>query len=84
MQVGTDRARHPAALEARLAVVPEPRDHASKRRGALVENRAAGVVLEAGQLMWLAQLELAAKQHVSDHAPRAPGLATGRSLVRSL
>ena len=49
MQVRADRAADAAALVAALAVVAEAGDHAPERLGALVEDRAAGVVLEAGQ-----------------------------------
>ena len=71
MEVGADRAAGAAALVAALAVVAEARDHAPERLGALVEERAAGVVLEAGQRAPLAGLELALEQDVADHAPLA-------------
>src|SRR5262245_42307344 len=49
VQVRAVHAASAAALEARLAVVPEARDHAAERLGALVQEGAARVVLEAGQ-----------------------------------
>src|SRR5204863_774261 len=48
VQVRADRACQPAALEAALAVVAEPRDDAPERLGVRVEVRAACVVLETG------------------------------------
>ena len=53
------------------AVVPEPRDHAAQRLGAVVEARDARVVLEAGQRPPHARLELALQQAVADHPPVA-------------
>ena len=64
-------AAEPAALEAALAVVAEPEDHAAERLRAGIEQRAAGVVLEAGDRPPLARLELGVEQHVSDHPPVA-------------
>ena len=58
-----------AALVAGLAVVAEARDHAAERLGALVEVRAAGVVLEAGERARSGPG--AVEQHVADHAPLA-------------
>ena len=70
VQVRADRAADPAALVAALAVVAEARDHASERLGALVEDRAAGVVLEPGERPRLAG-EVALEQDVADHPPLA-------------
>ena len=55
----------------RLAVVAESGDDAAERLGARVEERAARVVLEAGQRAPLAGLELALEQDVADHPPLA-------------
>ena len=49
MQIRADRAPEATALEARRAVVPEAVHDASERLGAGIEQRAAGVVLEAGK-----------------------------------
>ena len=71
MQVRADHAAGAAALVAALAVVAEAGEHAPERLGAVLEHRAAGVVLEAGQRARLAGLELALEQDVADHPPLA-------------
>ena len=72
-RAGTCRhAAGAAALVAALAVVAEAGDDAAERLGAGVEQRAARVVLEAGQRPPLARLQLALEQDVADHPPR-PG-----------
>ena len=60
-----------AALQAALAVVPEPGDDAAERLRAGVEARPAGVVLEARERAPHAGLELALEQDVADHPPLA-------------
>ena len=68
VEVRAVRALVAAALEAGGAVVPEARDDAAERLGAVVEDRAAGVVLEPGErLAGPGALE----QHVADHPPLA-------------
>ena len=74
VEVRADRAADAAALEAGLAVVPEAGDDAAERLGAGVEQRAAGVVLEACERP---PRPLAVEQHVADHAALA-----GDRLVR--
>src|SRR5262245_14958560 len=67
------RAVDPAgatALVTGLAVVAEARDHAPERLGAVVQVRAAGVVLEAGERAALAGPG-AVEQDVADHAALA-------------
>ena len=71
MEVGAVDAPCAAALEAGDAVVPEPRDDAAERLGAVVEDRAAGVVLEARERL---AGPGAVEQHVADH----PALAGDR------
>src|SRR4029078_3073515 len=71
VEVGAEHAAGPAVLVAALAVAGEARHHAPERLGALLEHRAAGVVLEAGQRARLAGLELAFEQDVADHPPLA-------------
>ena len=73
MQVRAERAPDAAALEAGRAVVAEAGDHAPERLGARVEDRPAGVVLEARERACLA-VELALEQDVADH----PALAGDR------
>ena len=51
--------------------MPKPASDAPERLGAVLEHRAAGVVLEAGQRAPLAGLELALEQDVADHPPLA-------------
>src|SRR4051812_15992784 len=77
VEVRADGTAEAAALEAGAAVVPEPVDHAAQRLGALVQVRAAGMVLEAGERLLETRLELALEQDVADHAPVA-----GNGLVR--
>ena len=71
MQVRAERAAGAAALVAALAVVAEAGHDAAERLGTLVEQRAARVVLEAGERAPLAGLELALEQDVADHPPLA-------------
>ena len=71
MQIRADRAAEPAAFVAALAVVAEAGDDAPERLGAGVEPRPARVVLEAGERLAVARLELALEQHVADHPPLA-------------
>ena len=71
MQVRAERPAHATALEPALAVVPEAGEDAAERDGARIEQRATGVVLEAGHGPALARLELALEQDVADHAPLA-------------
>ena len=68
MEVGAVDAPGAAALEAGHAVVAEPRDDAAERLGAVVEDRAAGVVLEAGERL---AGPGAVEQDVADHPPLA-------------
>src|SRR5262245_26978399 len=77
MEIRPERVAHTHALEAALAVVPEPRDDASERLCALVEPRHPGVILEPGQRPAHAGLELARQKAVTDH----PALS-GNRLVR--
>src|SRR3954454_15611476 len=65
VEIRAVRALVAAALEARGTVVAEARDHAPERLPALVEDRAARVVLEAGERL-TCPAELA--QHVADHS----------------
>src|SRR5436305_21967 len=60
----TDATASPAAL----AVVAEARDHAAQRLRTRIQARAPGVVLEAGQRLPHARLQLALEQDVADHA----------------
>src|SRR5438477_619466 len=63
-----DRAAEAAALEAALAVVPEPSEDAPQRLGTGVEDRPSGVVLEPGERR---AGPVAFEQHVADHPPLA-------------
>ena len=54
-----------------MPLFPKPGDDAPERLGALVEVRAAGVVLEARQRPRLRRLELALEEDVADHPPLA-------------
>ena len=71
VEVGADRRRHAAALEARRAVVPVPGEHASERRRAGIEQRPAGVVLEPRHRRRDAVAEVDLEQHVADQPPLA-------------
>src|SRR5436190_16733124 len=71
VEVRPDRAADTTALIAARAVVAEPGHDAAERLGALVEDRPAGVVLEARERLPPAGLQLALEEHVPDHAPRA-------------
>src|SRR5262245_19370562 len=66
VEVRAVHAAGAAALETGGPVVAEPRDHASERLGALVEVRAACVVLEPGERAAGAGPG-AVEQHVADH-----------------
>src|SRR5690348_5462961 len=68
VQIGAVRALVAAALEARLPVVPEPKDDPAERLGAVVQDGAARVVLEAGQGLTGPR---ALEKHVADHAALA-------------
>jgi hypothetical protein len=71
VEICPDRAAAPAALEAGLAVVPEPVENPSERDTARIEQRPTSVVLETGELVCQARLELALEQDVADHARRS-------------
>ena len=71
VEIGADRATDAAAFVAALAVVPEAGDDAAERLGTGIEPRAARVVLEAGERLPVARLELALEQDVADHPPLA-------------
>ena len=64
VQVRTVRAFVPRSLVAGLTVVPEACDDATERLGAVVETRAAGVVLEAGEAL---PGPVAGQEDVADH-----------------
>ena len=68
VEVRADGAADAAALEAALAVVAEAVHDAAERQRALVEQRAAGVVLESGERP---AGPLAVEQDVADHAALA-------------
>src|SRR5439155_7675955 len=68
VQVRPDRAPEPAALEAARAVVPEPRHDSPERGRTGIEPRPARVVLESGERLPVARIELALEQDVADHA----------------
>ena len=67
MQVRPDRAPEPAALEATLAVVSEPRHDPAEWRRAGIEPRPARVVLESRKRPPVVGIELALEQDVADH-----------------
>jgi hypothetical protein len=71
MEVRAQRAAAPAAFVAAFPVVAEPRDDAAQRLGAGFQNCPSRMVLEPGDGMPLAWLELAVEEDVSDHAPLA-------------
>src|SRR3954470_23775795 len=74
MEVGAEHAPGATALQATLPVVAEAGQHAAERLGAVLEDRPARVVLEAGERAPLARLERALEQDVADH----PALAGDR------
>src|SRR5262249_60799256 len=71
VQVGANGATEPTALVAALTVVAEAGYDAPKRLRARIQDRPAGVVLEAGECLLSAGLELAFEQDVADHPPVA-------------
>ena len=66
MEIGAVDALVAAPFETRGAVVPEARDDAAERLCAVVEDRAAGVVLEPRKRF---AGPGALEQHVADHPP---------------
>ena len=74
MQVGPDRPADAAALEAALAVVAEACDDPSQRFCAVIEVRAARVVLEARER----SLDSGSSSHSSRTSPIMPPLAGHR------
>ena len=77
VEVRADRRPDARTLQAAFAVVPEPGYDTSDRLRTRVEPRHPGMILEPGQRLMHARLELAVQQTVSDH----PSLARNR-LVR--
>src|SRR5712691_2701784 len=71
MEIGADRTTETAAFVPAFAVVPEAGNDAPDRLGARIEPRAARVILEAGERLPVARLELAVEQNVADHPPVA-------------
>src|SRR5436190_16728240 len=68
VEIGADRTPDAAPFEAACAVVSKTRDDTAERLGAVVENRAAGVVLESGER---APGPRALEEDVADHPPLA-------------
>ena len=68
MEIRADDAARPASFVAALAVVAVARHDAAERLGAGIEPSPARVVLEAGERVPHARLELALEEHVSDHS----------------
>src|SRR5471030_507604 len=68
VQVRAVDTTHASAFEARLAVVPEAGDHASKGLDAGAEVGTARMVLEAGECVTCPG---AVEKHVADQAPLA-------------
>ena len=67
MEIRADHTAGAAAFVAALAIVPEACDDPSERLRARFEDRAAGVVLEAGERPFDAGFQLALEQDVADH-----------------
>ena len=69
MEIGPEGVADPAAFEARRTVVSEAGHDPAQRQRAFVEDRPAGVVLEADDRPAVAGVELALDQHVADETP---------------
>jgi hypothetical protein len=78
MEVRTDCIFDPAALVARVSIVSEARHDLAEGRRTVVENRPAGVVLEASGRPALAGFELALDEDISDHAALAGNRMQGK------
>ena len=83
-RAGTCRSRcRPGSPRSRDSPsLPKPGHDAAERLGARVQQRPAGVVLEAGHRAPLARIELALEQHVADHPP-LPGDGDEREDARA-
>jgi hypothetical protein len=71
VEIRPDGRFDPSALQAVLAVVPEPCDDPAEGLGAGVQMSSARVVLEAGKRPPIPGLEFAFEQDIADHAALA-------------